>query len=141
MNNQTDERIVATRQRWAARGFWILYLALSIDLIVRTLVLKQTPSQYLDIALIWMATMVYVSFGMVRSGVNLYPKKWSNVMLVALIALQVPVVLWLTGQVNSWLQYLVYVVITAASASVTMLVFQRIFRRWERKTLGQDSLE
>jgi len=30
-----DERTIATQQRWAARGMWMLSFALSIDLLVR----------------------------------------------------------------------------------------------------------
>jgi len=143
MDNQTDERVVATRQLWAARGFVILYFALNVDLIVRFLVLKQDPKQWMDIGLIWMATTLYVSLGMSRSGVNLSPKTMpkTNIMMVTIIGLEIPALLWLMGMVHSWTQFLLYGAMAACSAFAMQVFQRRLHRRWERKTLGQEAGE
>ena len=76
MSNDRDERTTGTADRWKARGMAILIMALSIDLLVRTLILKQEPRQWLDIFLIWVGTSLYVCIGMSASGVAPYEGKW-----------------------------------------------------------------
>jgi len=77
MSELRDERIVATAQRWGAWGLLMLWFLLITDLMVRTLIFKQEPRQWLDIAAIWMGTATFVSIGMAASGVAPYGGKWS----------------------------------------------------------------
>ncbi len=143
MNNITDERVVATRQRWHARGFLLLYFALNLDIIVRVLVLKQPPRQWMDIGLIWMATTLYVSLGMSRSGVDLYSKAKpkSNLMVLIILGLEIPALLWLMGSVHSWMQFALYGLLAAGSAYAMQIVLRLLHKRWEQKTLGQGTPE
>jgi len=138
MSNDRDERVIATRQRWAARGLLLVMVALSIDLIVRILVLKQEPRQYFDIGLIWTATMLYVSIGMTASGVAPYGGKWSQAWLaILIIAVQVPVGLTLMGMVHTWADFIADIFIAAASAFVMLIILRGIYGVWERRTLGR----
>ena len=142
MSNHPDERVIATRQRWAARGLVILSIALSLDLIVRALILKQEPWQYLDIGLIWMATTGYVALGMAASGVELYEGKLSkNWLVMLIIAVEVPVVLTLMGMVHTLAAFIAEVALAAAGAFVTLIILRGIYRVWERRTLGRGSRE
>ena len=137
MSNHSDERTIATAQRWAARGLWLLSMALSIDLVVRTLILKQQPRQYLDIGLIWMATTLYVAIGMTASGVAPFGGKWSKSWLVILIiAVEVPVVLTLMGMVHTLADFITEIVIAATGVFVMLLILRGIYGVWERRTLG-----
>ena len=96
-----DERTIATQQRWAARGMWMLSIALSIDVLVRVLILKQEPGQYLDISLICMAALLYASIGMTASGVEPFGGKWSKAWLsILIVAVTVTVVVTLMGILN-----------------------------------------
>ena len=138
MSTHHDERITATAHRWGARGMAILTMALSIDLIVRLLVLKQEPRQWLDIFLIWMGTSLYVFIGMTASGVAPYGGKWSQAWLVILIiAVQVPVVLTLMGMVHTLTDFIAHMVIAAASAFVMLIILRGIYGVWERRTIGR----
>jgi len=142
MSNHLDERTIATQQRWAARGMWIFSIALSIDLMVRVLIVKQNPLQYLDISLIWMATTLYVAIGMTARGVQLYGGKWSKSWLVILIIVVVTtVMLTLMGMVHGPADLIAGIVSCAASAFVMLLILRRIYGVWERVTLGRGSHE
>ncbi len=142
MSNHRDERITATAHLWGARGFWLLFMALPIDLLVRILLLKQEPRQYLDIALIWTAAMLYAGIGMTASGVAPYGGKWSATWLaVLIIAVEVPVVLTLMGMIHTPAAFIADVALAAAGAFVTLIIIRGIYSRWERKTFGRGPRE
>ena len=138
MSNHPDERVIATRQRWAARGMVILSIALSLDLIVRTLILKQEPWQYLDIGLIWMATTVYVALGMTASGVKLYEGKWWKMYPIIPVVVVVNVVMLArSGMVQTLTVVVASVVSATAGLSLVIVILRGIYSRWERRTLGR----
>ena len=138
MSTDHDERIVATRQRWAARGMVIMIYALNIDLLVRMLILKQEPRQWLDIFLIWMGTSLYVCIGMTASGVQLYGGKLSKHWLVILTILAVnAVVLTLMGGMHGLANLIGIIVSAAAGVFVMLIIMHGIYRLWERVTLGR----
>jgi len=141
MSTDRDERIVATRQRWRTHGFALLLIALNIDVLVRMLILKQEPRQWLDIAAIWMGTAVFVCIGTTASGVQLDGGKWSNHWPIILTIVAIPVVLMLMGGLHG-LADLIGVLAAAAAGVFTMLIIMHgIYRVWERKTLGRGSRE
>lgn len=140
MNNHVDERTTGTAQRWAARGYVILSFALSIDIMVRILILKQEPQQYLDVSLIWVATMLFVSLGATASGVAPYEGKWSQAgLLIVIISVTVPGMLTLMGTVHTAADFLTKMVLAAASAFLGLMILRVIFALWERRTLGRAS--
>jgi hypothetical protein len=142
MSNDRDERTTGTADRWAARGMAILTMALSIDLIVRILVLKQEPRQWLDIFLIWMGTSLYVFIGMTASGVAPYGGKWSKAwLLILILAVEIPVVLTWMGMVPTWAAFIANMVIAGAGAFLMLMIFRGIYGVWERKTLGRAPRE
>jgi len=142
MSKHRDERITATAHRWGARGLAMLSAALAIDLVVRTLILKQEPRQYLDIGLIWMATTLYVAIGMTASGVAPYGGKWSTSWLVILIiAVEVPVVLTLMGMVHTPAAFIADTFIAAGSAFLSLIILRGIYSMWERVALGRGPRE
>jgi hypothetical protein len=142
VSNHLDERITATAHRWGARGFWLLFVALPTDFLVRAFLLRQEPRQYLDIALIWMAAMLYASIGMTASGVAPYGGKWSKASLaVLIIAVEVPVVLTLMGMVHTLADFVADSVIAAAGAFVSLIILRGIYSVWERRALGRRARE
>jgi len=136
-----DERIAATMQRWAAAGGSFMSIALAIDILVRSFVLRQDPRLYMDIALIWLVNVFLVCIGMVRSGVPAVgvTGRWSwrtAGLLVGLIALEVPALQWLTGDIHSIGQYLAQAALAGGSAVVMLLVMRALYAAWERRSLG-----
>jgi len=142
MTNHGDERITATRHLWAARGWALLMLALSIDLIVRTLILSQHPGQYLDIALIWMATIVYVAIGTTASGVEMHGGRlWKMWPLIPFVVVVNIVTLARMGSVPTFTSVAAGVVSATVGFSLTIVLVRGIYARWERRTLGRRSRE
>ena len=144
MSTHRDERIVATHQRWAARGMAILFVALAIDLIVRSLILKQDPRQYLDIGLIWLATVLYVAIGMTASGVAPYEGKWSKswlVILTIVVTNTVVLTLMVIGEVHTWAHLIAIITFGliggGASVFLALRSLRGIYARWERRTFGR----
>jgi len=142
MSNDRDERVIATRQRWGARGLLMMSFALIIDLLVRELILKQEPWKYLDIFLIWMATMMYVAIGMSASGVAPYEGKWRKMWpIIPTIVVTNTVVLTLLGMVRTWTDLIFTITLGIIGAPVgtfvVYIIFRRIYSKWERVTLGR----
>jgi len=141
-NHSHDERTIATQQRWAARGMVMLSIGLTTDCLIRVLILKQEPRQYLDIWLIWMATTLYVAIGMTASGVALYGGKWSKAWLpILIITVECPVVLALMGMVHTLADFIGDMVGAAAGAFLGLIILRGIFSVWERVTLGRAPRE
>ena len=142
MSNHRDERTIATQQRWAARGMLIFSIALAIDLMVRALILKQDSRQYLDISLIWMATILYVSIGVTASGVEPCGLNWSlGLLIILLLGVEIPVVLTLLRGLNTLTDFIASMVSAAGGAFVMLIILRGIYARWERVTLGRGASE
>jgi hypothetical protein len=106
------------------------------------LVLKQELGQYLDIALIWMGTMLLTCLGMTASGVAPYGGKWSTSLLVVLIlAVEIPVLLGLMGMVHTPAAFIAHTFLAAGGAFLAVIVLRGIYGLWERRTLGRGSGE
>ena len=146
MSNDRDERTTGTADRWKARGMAILIMALSIDLLVRTLILKQEPRQWLDIFLIWVGTSLYVCIGMSASGVAPYEGKWRKMWpIIPVVAVTNTVVLTLMGVVNTWADLISTITIgiigAAVGTFVVFIILRRVYSVWERRTLGRAARE
>jgi len=142
MSNDRDERTTGTADRWKARGMAILIMALSIDLLVRTLILKQELRQWLDIFLIWVGTSLYVCIGMSASGVAPYEGKWRKMWpIIPVVAVTNTVVLTLMGVVNTWADLISTITIgiigAAVGTFVVFIILRRVYSVWERRTLGR----
>ena len=148
MSEARDERIVATRQRWATQGFGILFIALAVDLMVRSLVLRQDPRQYIDIWLIWMATVTYVSIGTTASGVEPYggrcSKTWLVILIIA-IAAGMSALLPLLRLELTLAQLLLVIVVGGAAACagafLSVRLVRGVYRAWEARALGRGPTE
>lgn len=141
-----DERIAETNRLWAARSGAFLSIALGMDIIIRALVLRQDPTLYWDIALIYLVNLFAANIGRVRSGVPAAETtgkitwKFSGLM-VMIIAVEVPALLWLTGQVRSWTGYFAMAALAGASATVMLLLMRALYCAWERRAVGSSGSE
>jgi len=146
MSNDRDERTAATADRWLARGLVMMSFALIIDLLVRPLILKQHPWQYLDIFLIWMATWAYVAIGTSASGVAPYEGRlWKMWPIIPSVVVAVTVTLALMGVIRMWtdliLTVTVGIIVTVVDAVVVFIILRGIHGVWERRTLGRGPRE
>ena len=146
MSNHRDERTTGTADRWAARGLVMMSFALIIDLLVRELILKQHPWQYLDVFLIWMATMAYVAIGMTASGVAPYEGRlWKMWPIIPIAAVVYTVVLALLGMVRTWTDVISTITLgiigCSAGVFLVFIIFRRVYSKWERATLGRAPRE
>jgi len=146
MSKDRDERTMATADQWAARGWMVLSFALMADMLVRMLILKQHPGQWLDIAVIWMASTLYAALGMTASGVEPYEGRWRKMwpIIPGIVAVNT-VVLALLGRVHTWADItstITFGLIGGAVGTVVLFIILRgIHGRWERKTLGRTPRE
>jgi hypothetical protein len=141
-----DERVAATSQRWAAIGGTFMAVALGIDMMVRILVLKQDFRLCWDICLIWTVNLYLVSIGQIRNGVRPVGAggKWSwktSGLITLELALLIPAVLWLMGNIHSLREYLFVALTAAAGCLVMQMILRGIYRRWERRNLGPEAGE
>lgn len=142
MSTHRDERTTATADRWAARGYGLLFIALAIDLMVRTLILKQEPRQYLDIGLIWMATILYVGIGMSASGVETAGGRWWKMWpIIPGVVVVNTITLARIGMVQTLTDVVASVVSATVGLSVAIVILRGIYGVWERKTLGRAPRE
>jgi hypothetical protein len=142
MSTDRDERTTATADRWAARGYGLLFVALSIDLMVRTLILRQHPGQYLDIALIWMGTILYVGIGMSASGVQMHGGRlWKMWPIIPLVVVVNTVLFARMGIAQTFTDVAAGVVSATVGFSLFIIIFRGIYGLWERKTLGRAPRE
>lgn len=141
MSNDRDERTTGTADRWAAHGMAILSMALCTDLIVRCLILKQEPWQWLDIFVIWMGTNAYVAIRMTASGVALYEGKWRKMWpIIPVVVVANTVTLALLGMVRTWTDLISTITIgiigAATGTFVVLIILRSVYSLWERRTLG-----
>jgi Na+-translocating ferredoxin:NAD+ oxidoreductase RnfA subunit len=142
MTDHRDERITATTHLWAARGLVLLMAALSIDLMVRTLILRQHPGQYLDIALIWMATTLYVAIGTTASGVEMHGGRlWKMWPIIPLVVVVNTLMFARLGMAQTLTDVAASVVSATVGFSLFIVIFRGIYARWERRTLGRGPRE
>jgi hypothetical protein len=66
---QTDERIQTTANHFAAAGYFICFLLMSISFCYRTLILKQHIRDFWDILVIWWLGMLFVFIAYASKGV------------------------------------------------------------------------
>jgi hypothetical protein len=142
MSDIQDERTTAVAQRWGARGMMIFSFALTIDVLVRILILKQPPQQWWDISLIWITTTLYVGIGMTATGVAPYGGKWSKSWLViVIIVVTNTVVIALMGMIHSLAELITIIVTGAAGAFISIIILRGISSLWERRALGRSPRE
>jgi hypothetical protein len=138
MSIHNDERITIVRQRWAARGMTVLSIALSIDLFIRAVFIKQDPRQFIDIAIIWIVTSFFVCIGMSASGIAPFEGRRRKIWIsVGILAIEIPLILILLGMVHSLTDFITDAICAAVGAFVTFIFMQSIYSLWEHRTLGR----
>jgi hypothetical protein len=119
----------------------IVSIALAIDVIVRSLVLNQEPHQYVDISLIWMATVLYVVIGTTAGGVEPLGTRSRAWLIVLVVALSNVAVSMLRDKAAPLLDLAGTAVGSLAGALLAIIILRSIYGAWERRTLGREPRE
>ncbi len=133
-----DERIKAVRNRTAAAGYSIMYSLLLIDLLYRQFYLKQSPGDYWDILLIWLASSLYVGITAYSSGMMSGKGKIGRQfkIIIPVVLVTIFVALFIQRDITTLHELSEIIVGLVVMFSVLFSVFffyNYLNRRWEKK--------
>jgi uncharacterized membrane protein YkvI len=134
-----DERIKRVRNRISARGFGIWYFLLLISLLYRQFILNQSVEEYWDIALIFFAGTLYVTFagfskGAVQESYFRRYAKWSApVILITILA-----VMFYRNQITSLIDLAGVIVSALIGLTLVGFALYYLYRRWEKQNQLTD---
>jgi len=133
-----DERIQTTANRFAAMGFLVWYALLSISLIYRTLILKQHPRDFWDIAAIFFIGTFFVFIAYARKGVfDLdFKRLWLPICIVIIIV--IPTLQFIQGQIHSVVDVVVSLISVLLGMGPVIGIAYFLNRRWKRKEGIED---
>lgn len=137
-NRQVDERIIETRRKVSARGFYLLLWGLLIILLYRQFYLGQEFSDYGDIFVIWLIASFYVTIAGTLSGLKLFGTRKTNFILVpTVIAFTILGVNIYSGNVNDVWNGLICFGTALIGAGLTYYVFILLYKAWEKRNLKE----
>lgn len=137
-NRQVDERIIETRRKVSARGFYLLLWGLLIILLYRQFYLGQEFSDYGDIFVIWLIASFYVTIAGSLSGLKLFGERKINFILVpTVIAFTILGVNIYSGNVNDLWNGLICFGTALIGSGLTYYAFILLYKAWERRTLKE----
>ena len=136
-----DERIQTTVNRFAAGGFFIWFILLSISLCYRQLILKQHIRDFWDIGAIYWVGLIYLFIARATQGALDHSfKKWLTIGIVLMIV--IPTTLFISGQIHSVVDVAVLLIAMLIGflpgIGLVIAVAHVLNRRWERKEGIED---
>jgi len=133
-----DERIQTTTNRFAARGFLIWQILLSISLCYRTLILKQHPRDWWDIFAIWVIGILFVFIAYANKGVFAHGFKrfWLTIFIGAFIVNFT--LFFIMGQIDSVVHVGGYLIGFLLGMGPVIGIAYFLNRHWERKEGIED---
>lgn len=133
-----DERIQTTANRFAAKVFMIWYILLSISLSYRTLILRQQPHQWWDIAAIWFIGTFFLFIAYASKGVLDHGfKRLALTVGITVIAVNTAL-FYITGQIKSFAELGAFLAGVIPSVGLVLAVAYFLNRRWKQKEGLQD---
>ena len=133
-----DERIQATTNRFAAGGYWILYLLISISLCYRGLILKQHPREWWDIFAILVIGILFVFIAYANKGLfdHDFKRMWLTIGIGVII---VNITLFfIMGKIHSVVHVGVFLVGLLLGMGPVIAIAHFLNRRWKRKEGIED---
>ena len=118
----------------ASQGFVIWWILMNTSLLYRQFYLKQPIEQYWDLAAIFFIGAIFGSISMFGRGAlhdNVFKiiYKWMvPFLIIGLVALN-----FILGNIASIKQLIVTIIGAAIGASLSMVVFYILYKRWESK--------
>jgi len=128
-----DERIQTTVNRFAATGFWICYLLLTISLCYRVLILKQHPRDWWDIAAIWNIGILFVFIAYANKGVFAHGFKRSWLTMCIFLIIFLFTFKFIAGRIHSLVDVGTTLIASLAGLGPVIGIAYFLNRRWKRK--------
>lgn len=129
-----DERIIQSRKNIASKGFTIWYFMLLAALLYRQFYLKQSFSEYWDIAVVFLVGTVVVSLMLFAQGAIQDSSLRRFTLLAAPSALAGGVAArLLSANAMSIGEILTTILFGSIGFFAVMLVFYLLYKRWERR--------
>jgi hypothetical protein len=128
-----DERIQTTLNRFAAMGFFIWYLLLTISLLYRTVILKQHPRDWWDISAIWVIGILFVFIAYASKGVwaHGFKRFWLPMCIFLIICFFTSK--FIAGEIHSVVDVGTSLVGFLAGLGLVIGIAYLLNRRWKRK--------
>ncbi len=134
----TDERIQTTANRFAAGGFFIWYLLLTISLCYRTLILKQHPRDWWDIFAIWVIGILFVFIAYANKGVFAHGfKRYFLTIFIGVFIVNFTL-FFIMGRMHSVVHVGVFLVSFSLGMGLVIGTAHILNRRWKRKEGIED---
>ena len=131
---KNDERIQSTINRFAAAGFFIWQLLLSISLNYRFWILKQHPREIWDIFAIFCFGIIFVSIACAKKGIFFPLSKWGWLALcIFLFALFL-----IKGRIHSVGDVGGFLIGMLIAMGLLIGITHFLDRRWKRKEGFED---
>ena len=136
----TDERIQTTFDRFAARGYHILYLLMLISLGYRSLILKQHIRDFWDILAILSIATLFVLIACASKGVfdHGFKRTWLGICIGGFIGMLTVGII--TGQIHSVVDVGGLLIGSLIGFGTVIAIAYFLNRRWKRKA-GIDDEE
>ncbi len=133
-----DERIQTTVNRFAAGGFHIWYLLLTISLLYRTLILKQHPRDWWDIFAIWVIGILFVFIAFAKKGIfdHGFKRFWLAICIGAFIGIFT--VFFIMGRIHSVVDVGTTLIGSLAGMGLVVGIAHFLNRHWKRKEGIED---
>jgi hypothetical protein len=128
-----DERIQLTSNRFAASVFLIWYYLLSISLVYRTFILKQPPSQWWDIAAIWLIGVFFLFIVYAGKGVFDHCLKRLALTIGITVIVVNTALFYLLGQIHSIRELGAFLLGVIPSVGLVFAAAYLLNRRWKQK--------
>ncbi len=133
-----DERILETRRKVSARGFYLLLWGLLIILLYRQFYLGQAFTDYGDIFVLWLIASFYVTIAGSLSGLNLFGGRKINFLLVPVVVASTTLGVGIyRGSINGLGEGLLSFTTALLGAGLTLAVFIQLYRTWEKRNLKE----
>lgn len=133
-----DERIIETRRKVSARGFYMLLWGLLVILLYRQFYLGQEFRDYGDIFVVWLLASFYVTIAGTLSGLKLFGGRKINFLLVpVVIAFTTLGVNIYRGTVNGLGESLLSFAVALLGAGLTFYIFILLYKAWEKRNLKE----
>ena len=133
-----DERIQTTLNSFAAIGFYIWYLLMSISLCYRTLILKEHIQDFWDIFAIFCVGTLFVFIAYANKGVfdHGFKRRWLTICIAAFIGILT--VQFIMGQIHSVVDVGTMLIGFIPGMGLCIGIAHFLNQRWKRKEGIED---
>ena len=133
-----DERIQTTANHYAARGFFIWYLLLTISLLYRTLILRQHPRDFWDIFAIFCIGTLFVFIAYAKKGIfdHNFKRIWLTICISAFIGILT--VQFIAGRMHSVVDAGALLIGFLPGMGLVIVIAHFLNKLWKRKEGIED---